>query len=223
MKTSNRLLLGLLLTIVAYVSAAFVELRVRGDNNSMAFNTESVAIPDFKYLVFENLEQRLYISTADQPMISARSHQTPKLDGINYEIQGDTLRIVSLGTSDKHVDFTVHASGRFTALLSISSSFQLDDVSMDSLTIDQRAGRGVLTKSSRFKHLKLNVTEGGEFDTFQTSVLSVELDMNEGDVEFRSPIRKLRGSMINNSYLSAGGVQDLAFEKDQSSTFRHYD
>ena len=224
MKTSNRLLLGTIAMLVFYVTVAFIELRIKGDYNRRTFNTDSVALPMYHHLVIEGLDQRVYIKPSESPMITTRTVRENPMAALDYALNGDTLIIHDLGLqSNDQGQFTIYSGAQLKSLTSVDSYFQLGEYEVDSLVIDQQGGRGSIYDMSGLDHLGLSVKRNAEFDVYNARAGSVNLIIDHGNVEFRSPIISLRGSMKHNSYLSLQGVQNFAFKKDDSSRLRIFE
>lgn len=224
MKTSNRLLLGLGAVIVIYFSLAFVELRLKGDYNRRTYNTDSVALPTFNHLVIKGLDQRVYIKPGDSPQITTRTVRKNAFEAVDYELKGDTLVINDLGLeSNDQGQFTIYSPGKLKSLISVDSYYQLGDYRVDSLIIDQHGGRGSIHNIRGLDHLRLAIKWNGEFDVLDTDTESVELQIDDSNVEFRSPIKSLTGTMENDSYLSLHGVQNFDFKKDETSRLRIFE
>ncbi len=224
MKTSNRLLLGMAAAIVIYVSLAFVELRLKGDYNRRTYNTDSVALPTYSHLVIKGLDQRVYIKAGESSKITTRTVRKNAFGAVNYELNGDTLVINDLGLeSNDQGQFTIYSEGSLKSLTSIDSYYQLGDYRVDSLIIEQQGGQGSIHNLSGLDHLKLVVKWNGEFDAYETRTGSVNLYIDEGNVEFRSPINSLTGIMENDSYLSLYGVQNFDFRRDETSRLRIFE
>ncbi len=223
MKTSNRLLLGILTAIVVYFSVAFVELRVKGDYGRTTYNTDSVALPVFNHLVIKGLEQQVYIEKSDAPMITTRTIRENPMDELDYVLEGDTLIINSLGLrTDDQGKFTILTGSDIRSLRSVGSYYHLTGFDFDSLSVQQEGGRGGITNCDNLAHLNLSVKWQGEFDAWDLPLESVNLNMVEGNVELRSPINTLSGSMKDNSYLRLSDVLSFQFQKDASSNLKHY-
>ena len=75
---------------------------------------------------------------------------------------------------------------------------------------------------SDMDQLVLKVADGAEFDTFEGSIKHLKLSIDDGNVELRSPVGVLTGSMENGAYLSVPSVSDFQFKKDDSSRMRMY-
>lgn len=224
MKTSNRLLFGLLAAIVIYFSLAFVELRLKGDYNHRTYNTDSVSLPTYSHLVIKGLDQRVYIKPGNSPKITTRTVRENAFGAVDYQMKGDTLVINDLGLErNDQGQFTIYSPGTLKSLTSVDSYYQLHDYRVDSLVIEQHGGQGSIQNLRGLNHLALTVKWNGEFDVFESRTESVDLYVDQGNVEFRSPINSLTGSMVNDGYLSLYGVQNFNFKKDETSRLRIFE
>ena len=209
--------------IVLYFSMAFIELRIKGDYKHTDVVTDSAALPAFNHLVLKGLDQRIYLEFAANPGIETTARRENALSGLHYEIQGDTLVLDDLGLSaDDQGAFTVHVTNSLRSIASVSSYYSIGNLRLDSLTIYQSGGRVWINQMSDMDQLVLKVADGAEFDTFEGSIKHLKLSIDDGNVELRSPVGVLTGSMENGAYLSVPSVSDFHFKKDDSSSMRMY-
>ena len=80
MKTSNRLLLGMMAVIVFYVTAAFIELRIKGDYNRGGLAIESKSVPDFRHIVIDEVEAYVNIQFSDTSAIGLVGNKSQNLE-----------------------------------------------------------------------------------------------------------------------------------------------
>lgn len=224
MKTSNRILLGMMAAIVFYVTAAFVELRFKGDSHPKSHAVETAPIPAFSHLVINGMSQHVEINYTDSASFEWMSASGISIEAIDFEMKGDTLIMNGLITDEnQHMFFAINTGPEFRSLNSLGSSYTIKDFDQDSLLINQQGGRGIVSDARNLAHLDLTVEDRGEFDIYDRSLESVNLHMVNSNVEMRSPVATLNGSMEQNSYLSLSGVQSFQFRKDASSRLKHYE
>ncbi|MDW3192137.1 MAG: hypothetical protein R8G66_07225 [Cytophagales bacterium] len=220
---SNRILLITAAVLVFYITAAFVELRLRGDYGHKETKTEKQVIPDFKHLSFEGIDQHVNIHHSDTASFELNAERAYSFEAIEYEMKGDTLVLIDLGSAnDEQQSFVINTGPAFTSITSVESRYTIRDLRLDSLVINQRGGRGALSDCPRVGHLDLQATWDAEFDVFETPFESVNLEINQSNVELRSEVRSLTGQMSDRSYLSLHEVKNFQFQKDETSNLRMY-
>lgn len=223
MKTSNRILLITLAVLVFFITAAFVELRLRGNYGGRVQNTEKQVIPKFQHLAFEGIDQYINIHHSDTASFELISETEFSFEAIEYEMKGDTLVLIDLGrANDRQLSIVINTGPELKSISSVGSKYTIRDLRVDSLTINQRGGRGTISDCPEVGHLDLQTTWNAEFDVFETPIESVNLMVNQSNVELRSEIGSLSGFMENSSYLSLFEVQDFQFQKDASSNLKMY-
>lgn len=224
MKTSNRLLLGAIAVIVFYVTAAFIELRIKGDDFAKTTSTQTMDIPLFNHLVLRELDQRVNVKFSDAPSFGLMDAVPYSFEAINYEMRGDTLIVHDLGEANEgQRSFVIETGNNLQSLTSEKGSYTLRGFSLDSLQIQQRGGAGAISDCRKLNYLDLSVTRQGEFDVYDSQIEGLKLYMKSGNVELRSSVVSLSGSMVDRSYLSLSGAQNFQFQKDETSRLRMYD
>lgn len=223
MKTSNRILLITAAVLVFYITAAFVELRLRGDYGHRETRTEKQVIPDFNHLSFEGIDQHVNIHHSDTASFELNAERAYSFEDIKYEMKGDTLVLMDLGVNNNNQQSIVINTGpNLISITSVESRYTIRDLRIDSLVINQQGGRGAMSDCPRVGHLDLKATWDAEFDVFETPFESVNLEINQSSVELRSEVGSLSGQMSDRSYLSLHEVKNFRFQKDASSNLRMY-
>ncbi|MEQ8810982.1 MAG: hypothetical protein RIE59_18060, partial [Imperialibacter sp.] len=127
MKLSNKILIGFFGFIFLYMMAAFTEVRLRGykrDFKGAETQVEKAPLGDVGYIVLSDSEQRVTISSSDEPHIEVRSIDGGFLSSVSYEMAGDTMRLkVNEIISGKPVQVTVYvAQNTFRGLQATKAS-----------------------------------------------------------------------------------------------------
>lgn len=216
-------MLGLLGVIVLYTSAAFVELRLKGDHNRRSTYTDSTSLPSYRHLVVKDLDQRVILNISDSPMIKSKAVRDNPLAALDYDLIGDTLIINDLGLRENDQgDFTIYALPELTSITSISSYLSMYRFDIDSLTINQSGGGMTIYNSRGLQYLDLTLIEGGTFDISDIPIEDVNVTVDEGEARLRSDIHTIRGNVKNRSSLTLNEVRDIQLSKDETSTIRMY-
>ena len=223
MKTSNRIILITMAVLVFYFSAAFVELRLKGDYGHRKTQTEKQVIPDFKHLQFTAIDQHINIRYSDTASFELNGERDFSFEAIEYELKGDTLILHDLGGANDDQEYLViNTNSNLKSIKSVGSRYTIRDLQTDSLVINIRGGRGAISDCPKVDHLDLEATWNAEFDVFETPFESVNLMIRQSNVELRSEVRSLTGQMSERSYLGLYDVQNFQFQKDESSNLRMY-
>ena len=228
MKLSNKILIGFFTAISLYMITAFTEVRFKGDYNRLDHDNakvESIPLNAIKYLVVSDLEKRISIRSSDEPRIELRSVAGDMLSILEYDFKEDTLTLKKLNlVEDVHFDFILYIPKKGFGGLDVKDSYvNMMDLDQPSLSLIQSGGRVVMEQNVTIGRLTITASSKAEFDDFDLEVDTVVLEMDDANVELRSRVNRLEGFMVNDSWLSVRGVNDIAFKKDVSSSMRIID
>ncbi len=224
MKLSNKVLIVFFGVILLYISAAFTEVRIRGvkrDLNSENAKVETIALDDLKYLILSDLDERVLLRSSDNPRLEIRSRSEGILSGLKYELSGDTLNLNEFVVGEGiRFNLTLHVPQSLIGINVSETSLNISDFKQSSLALIQSGGRVVINENVRLDKLSIIASDNADLDAYDFDIDSLVLEMDESEAYLQSSINSLQGEMKNRSNLTMNGVNDIVFNKDESSELR---
>ncbi|MEP5611789.1 MAG: DUF2807 domain-containing protein [Cyclobacteriaceae bacterium] len=221
MNISTKILMGFFGSAFVYMSAVFIEIRLTGEDvdiHGEDAKVESVPIDNIKYVIIADLGQRIYLKSSDKPGLEFRSASGDLASRLVYEINGDTLNLRELNLEENtKLDITLLVPQELVGIEVNEAAVYLSDLKQPRLSIIQTGGRTVFNQGVKIGKLDITATESAEFDAFGGDIDTVALDLDNSDVELRTNVGRLEGSMKNRSYLYIEDINDISFKKDENS------
>lgn len=222
MKLSNKILIGFFGFIFFYMIVAFTEIRFRGDLNR--FNdsnsiSESVDIVNIKYLVLSDLNQRITISGSDNPRIEVKSVSGDLLKELQYDISGDTLTMKPMLLQENQlVTVLIRVSeATFIGLSTRKTGVTISGLVQETLDVVQDDGWIRMRGTNRLNKINLKAENSADFNIINGEVDTLNVTMNHSEVRVSQPLKLVKGSMDNQSYMNLTGTEEIQFKKDESS------
>ncbi|HEY0768822.1 MAG TPA: hypothetical protein VGD31_00625 [Sphingobacteriaceae bacterium] len=226
MKLSNKILIGFLVFIFVYLTAAFAELRMTGrvniltDKNSIA---ETVNIFGITHLVIDGIDQHVRVIGSDRTELEVRSISGNILAKLEYKISGDTLTLSDLTLGDvQTVKISVFIpKANLLGVTVNNAAATLKGLEPGMMTIVQKSANVWISEcnvptmnvSMSRSFLQISATH---IDTLSTSAESSEMNVD-------TKVAVLKGSINEGSVLGLNDIGDLQLKKDASSRLRmHY-
>ncbi len=224
MKASNKVLTVFFGIILLYISAAFTEVRIRGvkgDLDNENVKVETIPLDDLKYLVVSDLDKRVLLKSSDKPRLEIRSRSEGIISELKYELEGDTLNLQEFDISeDIRFNITLHIPKGFLGISMDKASVHISNISGPSFSINQVGGRLVFDEKVYLDKLEIIASDRADIDGYNFEVDTMILQLDEAEVYMQSPVNSLQGSMTNKSNLVMSSVNDIVFNKDESSELR---
>lgn len=222
MKLSNKILIGFFAFIFIYMTAAFTELRLKGDPNRIdEFNgiVETVGIAGVRYLVLPDLDHNISVLGSNDPRIEVRSISGDILQYLKYSTAGDTLTIESFNLEeDQHVHMIIHVpKNSFTGLTSNNAGINISELELPALSISQNDGWIRLDANNKLERIKLVAEHGAYFNLNGAELDTLAAIIDGSEVTINSSLDLVKGSMSNKSYLNLNGTKEIQFKKDKGS------
>ncbi|MFT4740264.1 MAG: hypothetical protein ACJAT1_001153 [Marivirga sp.] len=222
MKLSNKILIGFFGCTFLYMTAAFTELRFKGDihrfvdSNSIS---ETTSIAGVNYLVLSDLDQRITVSGSDDPRIEVTSATGDLMQYLKYAVSGDTLFIKKSAPSEKlRFNVSIHVSkANFIGMTSTNTGVTIHDLEQETLNIIQSDGWIRMTGNNRFGKITLKAQNKADFRLLNGNVDTLHAIINKSDVSISQPLKLVKGTMTNESYLRIGAAGEIQFKTDESS------
>ncbi len=222
MKLSNKILIGFFGFIFIYMTAAFTEIRLKGDPNQLdEFNgiSETVGIVGINYLILPDLDQSISIVGTNDPRIEVRSIKGDVLQYLEYEVSGDTLTIIQFDLEEKsRVKLFIHVpKTKFAGVTMKDAGVTIGELDVPSLTINQYDGWIRLGENNKVGKLNLKAEHDAYFNINGGSLDSLSAQVDGSQLSIMSPVRVVEGSISNDAYVTLEGTTEIRFKKDESS------
>ncbi|WP_375580712.1 hypothetical protein ABWH96_06760 [Marivirga tractuosa] len=222
MKLSNKILIGLFAFLFLYMIVAFTEMRLKGDLNRLDDSnsiSETVDITSVQYLKLEDIGHQITLHGSDKPRIEVKSISGDVLQYLKYNLEGDTLSIKSMDLEKKqalHISIYVSKSS-FKGLTANNPFLYISDLQQETLDIHQNDGWIRVTTSNEIATLNLNIKNSAHFNLQDVELDTLNATMNAAEVLTNEPIKIVKGSMTNDSYLHLIGTSEIQIKKDETS------
>lgn len=222
MQLSNKILIGFFGLAFLYMIVAFTEMRLKGDLNQLDGSnsiSETLEITSMNYLTFSNMDQRITIIGSDNPRIEVKSIAGNVLQHLKYEMTGDTLEIISMELQEKQlVNLYIYVSkSSFRGLSTTHSGVVISELQQENLDIHQRDGWIRMVNSNKIGQLNLTAQNTAYFNFEQGEIDRLNTTIDNSEVSIPQPIKLVKGSMSNDSYLHLRGASEIQFKKDKGS------
>lgn len=226
MKLSNKILLGFFGFAFIYLTAVFAEVRLRGipniinDNNSIA---ETVEMSGVSYLVLQDVDKQVNVVGSDRARLEVRSISGDLLQKLNYEVSGDTLTLSKLKSEElRTFKITFFVPKAHLKAISVNTAEAIvKGLDQELLIVSQNAGR-IRMSENKIGTIQLDVSDKSYLDMSAKGLDTLQARIDNSNVHIAAPIRVLRGSMKNKSFLRAGDIDEIQFVKDDSSRLSLY-
>ncbi|SMG48147.1 hypothetical protein SAMN05661096_03427 [Marivirga sericea] len=222
MKLSNKILIGLFGFLFLYMIVAFTEMRLKGDLNRLDDSnsiSETVDIKSVQYLKLVDIGHRIALHGSNKPGIEIKSVSGDVLQYLKYDLEGDTLSIKSMDLEKKQaLDISIYVSkSNFKGLRVDNASLYIYDLQQESLDIQQNAGWIRVNASNEIATINLNIQNSAYFNLQDVEVDTLNAIIDEAEVVTNEPIKIVKASMTNDSYLHLIGTSEIQIKKDESS------
>jgi hypothetical protein len=222
MKLSNKILIGLFSFLFLYMIVAFTEMRLKGDLNRLNDSnsiSETVDITSVQYLKLVDIGHRITIHGSDKPRIEVKSISGDVLQYLKYNLDGDTLSIKSIDMEKKPaLGISIYVSkSSFKGLRADNAALLIYDLQQENLDIHQNDGWIRMSDSNKIGQLNLNAQNSAYFNFLKGEIDILNTTIDDSEVSIPQPMKLVKGSMSNNSYLYLDGASEIQFKKDESS------
>lgn len=225
MKLSNKILIGLIVFIFLYLSAAFAELGLTGtptvvnENNSIA---ETADIPPVKYVVVNNVSKNIFIVGSDRSQLEVRSFKGNLLSKLNYQVSGDTLEVMNFDFGDRMpARVTVYVPKTIQEIHINRSGVEILELDQPELRITEDAGK-IWMSDTRIGRLYFRGSNGSLCDISSSNLDTLSAELEGSNLQLFSPVKVAEGFMKDHSNMRLLDVEDIQFKKDRSSKLNLY-
>lgn len=222
MQLSNKILIGLFGFLFLYMIVAFTEMRFKGDLNRLDDSnsiSEKAEVTTVNYIKLSNLDPHITIMGSEMAGLEVKSMKGEMLQYLEYEMIGDTLQIISMEKQEKQlVNLTIRVpKSTFRGLSSTHSGVVLSNLEQDTLDIHQRDGWIRMNDSNKIGQLNLIAENTAYFNFLKGEIDILNTTIDDSEVSIPQPMKLVKGSMANNSYLYLDGASEIQFKKDEGS------
>ena len=220
MKTSSKILTGLLSTIFIVILAIIFDFRVFGEHRSDRADTsktEDILIGDFKHVRLDHFKS-LKIAHSDRNYIQYVVFNDTVVVNIKYTIENDTLKIN--GESLKSfASYTLFTNSKIKSIGVTHSQINISGLSQDNIHLHLSDGEINSYGSSIKSHFKnATITQVNSRLFFnKIKVDTVELTMENSNARFGKDINSLKASVDSLSRLDLKYVSKLKLIRDKNS------
>lgn len=222
MKTSNKILIGLLSTILFVMMAIFLDIRVFGEHRTERYanaKTESLPIEDYHHVVIDNLNS-ISISPSETNHIEYRSfNDTTKLN-ISYVVENDTLKIKG-NASRSLASYSLFAKSTIESISVNKSNIRISAFQQDRIHFSVIDGEinSFGSNENEYSHFtKADIIElNSRINFHNIKVDTLELDMENSNAGFSREISKVSASIRSKSQLHLKNAEKLELVKDKTS------
>lgn len=226
MKLSNKILLAFFGIAFFYLTAAFVEVRVRGVHNIMNDKNslvETVELTNISYVVVDDVDKNVQIIGSDRPRLEVRSKAGDMLKNLTYKVTGDTLTLASLESGDfKMMKIAVYVPHSTLKGIEVkSSSATIEKLEQEVLQLSQHAAR-VWISDSKIADLRMELSGKSFVELNSSNLETITANIEGSQVMVSSPVGLVRGALKDDSFMQLFDIRDIQVTKDASSTLRMY-
>ena len=226
MKLSNKILIGFFGFIFIYMTAAFTEMRFKGDLNRIDEHggmMETTELRSIGYVKVSNLIQRVIITSADNSRIEVKSKSGKALQSLDYEVVGDTLLLKSfnLDKGDPAAVTILLADQNLRGLEVQDTHVTLNKLVQDSLSVSQSGGHVWFDEANRITQLTIEARDQADVFVY-TRLDLLHVETVNSHVVIQSDIGILSGKISSQTQLVANGPEEVRLKRDSSSDFKLY-
>ncbi|MGL1889364.1 MAG: hypothetical protein OCD76_22810 [Reichenbachiella sp.] len=226
MKTSNKLLVGLIAFICLYTVAALAEIRIMGwPKGEVTRVDHTTNLSDFSYVKINNVSthgferpNQVIIKMMGQPCIKVQTFDGDEIPELKYHIAADTLVIdqfQNVGRSKLEINVNRQSlKGIMATNSDIGLRGQIDSLA---LTLNNRSQLDWRSweKTLNIKHLQV-FSNNSFLQTYNVDIENLQVDNTKSSFVIRGNTQNLRGSIID-SRLYLKQVVNMSVTKDSLS------
>lgn len=222
MKTSNKLLIGLLTAILMIMSAIFIDLRLFGLHGEERFTknySEDFPVDNFSHVIIENAGM-IEITGADKNYIHFQTISDTLKSTIQYNMVSDTLKITG-NQFTRFSNYTLFTNSVIESLTIKGSEVHFSALKQDSLRVEVVNGSlnsygSDSIKISLLKHLSINQVNS-TINLENIKIDSLDIEMQKSNSRFAMGIIHINAKLQSESELHLHDAENLNLVKDISS------
>ena len=223
MKTSNKIMIGLLSTIFFVMVVMGLDVRVFGERRGDRFKiskTENLPIGAFKHITIDNIRS-FKIAPSDTDHIQFIANNDTTDISIKYVIENDTLKISELDSPSFASSYVLYANSKIESITVENCNIRVVGLEQDSIRMSVSNGEinSFGSNANEFSYFKKAIiTEHNSRINFHnTKVDILEIQLNNSNAGFSKDIEMVQASIKSKSTLHLKDVEKLDLEKDENS------
>ncbi len=220
MKTSSKILIGLLSTILIVIVVFLLDIRFFGEHRSSQtdnYKTTDIAISNFKHLLVDQFKF-LKIAKSDSNYIQFVVFNDTTIVNFEYAIENDTLKING-ELLPSFSGYTLFTNSEIESIVVLNSQINFSGLNQNNIRINLTDGKinshGNSIKSY-FKNASISLLNSRLIFN-NIKVDTIELTMENSNAEFGKDINSLNASVDSQSELILKYVSKLELVRDKKS------
>lgn len=222
MKTSSKILIGLLSTILIVMMAFFIDIRVFGEHRSERMNerkTENFPVGDFKHVHVDDFKS-FKIIHSDKKYIEIVVFNDTTDVKLDYSINNDTLIIIG-NSLPSFASYTLFTNEEIESILANNSKIRISGFNQECISINVIDGSigSIGSKKGEFSNFDKAVISGlnSWIKMWDDKIDSLEINIENSKAEFRKEVNTVNASIKSESQLNLKNVEKLELTKDKTS------
>ena len=220
MKTSSKILTGVLSTILIVILAIIFDFRVFGERRDERFSiskSEEIPLGSYKHVYVDHFKS-LKITNSDSSYIEYVIFNDTTIVNIAYAIDNDTLKING-ESLPSFASYTLFTNSTIESISVINSQINISGLNQDNIHLHLSDGEINSYGSSIKSHFKnTRITQVNSRLYFhKIKVDTVELTMENSNARFGKDINSLKASVDSKSELNLKYVSRLELIRDKNS------
>jgi len=229
MKTSNKLLLGLLATILISISTIFFDIRVFGTHVNkyrVVTHSENYPLESFSHVIVSNQTKTRFspsfnIVSSDKNHIEIAHYSDSAVHGFEHHIINDTLMIYNMAGEPLMHTFNLYIDSEIESITTEGANITLQGIRQDSIKMYVKRGEinswgKDTTDLSKFKNLKIRQLNS-RINFHNIEVDTLQISMVKSSAGISKEIRVLNADIKDKSSLDLKHASHLIVDKDNSS------
>jgi hypothetical protein len=234
MKTSNKVLIGLLTTIFLTINAVFIDIRVFGvhrDERVTPTFEQTFRLENFTNLKFVNMTRNqrkptLEIFRSDSSYIRFVAFRDKITYQFSHGISGDTLEINSTKNMEYMYKLELHLANDLNSITLFGANMRFDGIKQGKIKAflenSKLYSSGTSNEAaSSFEIIEANL-KNSKINFYNTSVDTLRIAMRSSQARIDKVIDRVEATLHNQSTLSVKNLPDIQLQKDSSSKLEIY-
>lgn len=221
MKTSNKILIGLLTTIFLIITAMFIDVRVFGVHRSEKYSvkkTENINLENYRYVKAVNIPS-LEIRPSDHNHLKFIAYNDTAVFAIDHRIDNDTLFLV--GKKNYYSHYSLYTQSAIEFISSKDSKIELKGLKQNNIRMKIHGGEVYCWGNDSLQRSKFNKCIISQTDSrmnlHNVTIDTLEIDMINSKAGFEKDILVLNADLKEQSNLQLRNVSEAKFKRDNSS------
>jgi len=234
MKTSNKILIGLLGTIFLLINAAIVDIKIFGvhrSNYRIVQHEENYQLKNFKHICIEDkrkikVHPSILIKSSNMNLIKYEVYADTMIIGFKHAIIGDTLKITSLLDKPFMHQITIHSKHNIESISVVGTDVDFNGFKQDNISLFVKDGEinswgNDSTMASALKKLRIDQINS-KTNLRNVNIDTLEINLKNSKATFYKDILVLNADIKEQSNLHLRNVNEAKFQKDEKSRVYFY-